>query len=44
MLTIQAVSKVHAEAEKQFDLECVKSRVAESFKKAETEMSEQVSD
>lgn len=40
---MQALSKVHAEAEMQFDLEGVKSKVAESFRQVESEISEQVS-
>lgn len=43
MLPVQAMSKVRAEAEEKFDLESVKSHVAESFKQVEEEISEQVS-
>lgn len=40
---LQALTKVRAEVEMQFDLESVKSKVAESFKQVEAEISEQVS-
>jgi hypothetical protein len=39
----QALSKAQTEAEMEFDVNSVKSKVAESFKQVEVEISEQVS-
>ena len=40
---VQEMRKLHAEAEKEFDMETIRCKLMESFKQTEVEINEQVS-